>query len=157
MNRISTLGITRETPAIGRSLLRHHFRISLSLAQPAFDALVHLVRILSDHGSVRNVAFVAAVRRNEDVEPARDHEAAEEEQEYDVADAEAHDVQRVLTAGQGRAGVDEVGVGEGVDDCEDGTGDVFDQWTPDDGDVPVFAGADNDVEVAAELLALWIC
>lgn len=71
------------------------------------------------------MAFVAAVGRDEDVEPARDHETAEEDQQYDVAYAEAHDVQGVGFAGEGRAGVDEVGVGEGVDDCEDGAGDVF--------------------------------
>ena len=38
------------------------------------------------------MALVAAVGRNEDVELARDHEATEEDEEYDVAYAEAHDV-----------------------------------------------------------------
>lgn len=35
------------------------------------------------------MAFVAACGRDEDVEPARDHEAREEDEENDVADAEA--------------------------------------------------------------------
>jgi hypothetical protein len=117
IHRRITLSIICETPAIRRSLLRHHFCVSLGLAQSALDALVHLVRILSDHRRVRNVAFVTAVGWDEDIKPARDHEAAQEEKKDDVAYAEAHDVQGILSAGQGRAGVDEVGVGEGVDDC----------------------------------------
>lgn len=63
-------------------------------------------------------------------------------------------MQGVGLAGERRAGVDEVGVGEGVYNCEDGAGDVFYQWAPEDWDVPVLAGADDDVQVLAELFAL---
>jgi hypothetical protein len=136
-------------------MLRHRFLIDLGLALPAFDALIHVVRVLRDHRCVRNVAFVAAVGRDEDVEPAWDHEAPEEEQEYDVAHSKAHDVKRIGLSSKGRAGIDEVGVGERVDDCKNGAGDIFYQGSPDDGNVPVFAGADDDVKVTAELLALW--
>ena len=124
-------------------MLRHYFPIDLGLALSTFDTLTHIIRVLRDHRCVRNVAFVAAIGRDEDVEPAWDHEAAEEEQEYDVAHTEAHDMERVGFSSKGRAGVDEVGVGEGVDDCEDGTGDVFYQGSPDDGDVPVLAGTND--------------
>ena len=91
------------------------------------------------------MAFVAACGRDEDVEPAWHHEAREEDEEHDVTDAEAHDVQRVGLTREGCAGVYEVGVGEGVYDSEDGTGDVFYQRAPEDWDVPVLASADDDV------------
>lgn len=142
-----------QTAAFRRSLLRHILAI-LELAFAILNRLVQLVGVLGDHGRVGNVAFIAAAGRDEDVEPARNHEAGEEDDEDDVADCESHDVQRVGLAGQRVAGVDEVGVGEGVDDGKNGAGDVFDQRTPDDGDVPVLAGANDDVQILTELLAL---
>ena len=103
------------------------------------------------------MAFVAAVRRDEDVEPARYHEATEEDEQYDVADAEAEDMERVGFAVQGVAGGDEVRVGEGVYDGEDWSGYVFDQRTPEYRDIPILACADDDVQVAAKLLTLSCC
>ena len=61
---------------------------------------------------------------------------------------EAEDVDGVVAQGP------EFGVGETVDDEEDGGGDVADQRAPEHGDVPVLAGTDNDVKVATELVAL---
>ena len=101
------------------------------------------------------MTFVTAVRWDEDVEPARDDETSEEDKQDDVADAKAQDVQRVGLPVEGVGGVDEFGVREGIHDRQDGSGDVLDQRTPDHGDVPVLAGADDDVQVTAELFALW--
>lgn len=52
----------------------------------------------------------------------------------------------------------EQGVGEADDDAEDGCGDVFDHGAPVDGDAPVFARGDGDVEIAGKLVALlrWL-
>jgi hypothetical protein len=138
------LSIASEAGAVRRRLLHENASIS-SLALSVLGALVHVVWVLRDHWGVGNVAFVAACRRDEDVEPARHHEAREEYDEHDVTDAEAHDVQRVGLTREGCAGVYEVGVGEGVYDSEDGTGDVFYQRAPEDWDVPVLASADDDV------------
>jgi hypothetical protein len=118
------LSVSSKAVAVRRRLLHEDTSIRY-LALSVLDALVHVVWILRDHWGIGDVAFVAARRRDEDVEPARHHEAREEGEEYDMADSEAHDVQRVGLAGERCARVDEVGVGEGVHDSEDGSGDVF--------------------------------
>lgn len=100
------------------------------------------------------MAFTASIRWDENVEPARYYEAAEEDEQYDVTHAEAQDMQRVGFAVQGVAGGDEVRVGEGIYNGKDGSGYVFDQRTPEYRDVPILAGADDDVQITAELLAL---
>jgi hypothetical protein len=134
--------------------LRHENASICDLALSVLDTLVHVVWILRDHWSVGNMAFVASRRRDEDVEPAGNHEASEESEEYDVADTEAHDMQRVGLTGKRCAGVDEVGVGEGVHDGEDWAGDVLHQRAPEDWNVPVLAGADDDVQILAKLFTL---
>lgn len=54
---------------------------------------------------------------------------------------EADDGQRVVAHGvEGR-------VGEAHDDGQDGAGDVAQQRAPEDGDAPVFAGGNDDVQV----------
>lgn len=45
-------------------------------------------------------------------------------------------------------------VGEAHDDGQDRAGDVAQQRAPEDGDAPVFAGGDDDVQVEGELAAL---
>jgi hypothetical protein len=82
-----------KTPTIRRNLLLNNVTIYLALS--TLNALIHIIRILSHHRGVRDVTFIAAIWRDEDVEPARNHKPAEEEEEYDVAYAEAHDVQRI--------------------------------------------------------------
>jgi hypothetical protein len=147
------LSVTSKAVTIRRRLLHKDASIC-DLALSVLDALVQVVRILRNHWGVWDMAFVAARWWDKDVEPAGNHEAREEGEEYDMADSEAHDVQRVSLAGERCARVDEVGVGEGVHDSEDGSGDVFYQRTPEDWDVPVLAGADDDIQILAELLAL---
>ena len=61
---------------------------------------------------------------------------------------EAKDVDGVVAEGP------ELGVGETVDDEEDRGRDVADEGAPEHGDVPILAGADDDVQVAAELVTL---
>jgi hypothetical protein len=136
--------VASKAVAVGRRLLHENASVR-HFALSVLGALVHVVWVLRDHWGVGDVAFVAAGRRDEDVEPARDHEAREEDEEHDVPDAEAHDVQRVGLAREGCAGVDEVWVGEGVYDGEDGAGHVLNQRAPEDWDVPILAGADDDV------------
>lgn len=62
---------------------------------------------------------------------------------------ETEDVRGVVAQGP------EFGVGKAVDDEEDGGGDVADHGRPEGGDGPVFAGGNDNVEVIAELVALW--
>lgn len=116
---------------------------------------MHVVGILGNHWSVGDVAFVTAVRWDEDIEPARYDEAPEEDEQDDMTNAKAQDVQGVGFAVKRIRGADELWVREGIYDGQDGSGDVLDQRAPDHRDVPVLAGADDDVQVAAELLTLW--
>ena len=49
----------------------------------------------------------------------------------------------------------ELGEGEGEDDREDWSGDVAEEEWEEGGNLPVLALADDDVEIAANLVALW--
>jgi hypothetical protein len=66
-----------------------------------------------------------------------------------VRDGEADDVARVVAHGG------EGWVREAEDDGEDGDRDVAEQGAPEDGDGPVFADRDDQVEVVGELAALY--
>jgi hypothetical protein len=69
-----------------------------------------------------------------------------------MGDDEAEDVGRVLVLGRVR----KVGVGERVDDEEQGPIHVAKYERPEGWDLPVLTGADYDIEIAAELLTLQV-
>lgn len=122
----SNLHVLFETATLRRIILQHDLSVSTAHSISALSGLqLPVVRILGDHRSIRNVSIVSAIRGNEDVEPARDHEAQEEKEQDYMTDAESQNVKRVPLANKRSSGVDEVGVGERVDDCQDGTRHVF--------------------------------
>ena len=89
---LAFLGIAAsKAVAVRRRLLRENASIR-RLALSVLGALVHVVWVLRYHRGVRDVAFVAACWWDENVEPARHHEAREEGEEYDVPDCETHDM-----------------------------------------------------------------
>lgn len=94
------------------------------------------------------VAFVAAVRRYEDVVKARNEEAAENQNQGKVRNDEAEDIERIV------GNRSESRVGEAEDDGQDGSVDVSQQRSPPDWEVPVLALAYNLVEIVAKLVAL---
>jgi hypothetical protein len=66
--------------------------LSIRLALSALSTLIQIIRTLRHHRRIRNMSFHAAVRRDENVEPAGDHKATEEEEEDNVAYAETQDM-----------------------------------------------------------------
>lgn len=133
-------------------LNRHVLDIGITMALLA--AALHAITRIRDLGPGRHVganvelALVAARRRDEHVEPARGDEAGADDEEGDVTDDKAEDMQRILAQlVKGR-------VGEAVDDGEDRGGDVADEGGPEGRDAPVLALADDLVEVEAELVSL---
>ncbi len=107
--------------------------------------------ICRDHGRVGAdvvLALLAAGRGDEGVVPARHDKAGQDEDQGDMANAKAEDMQGVLAQlVKGR-------VGEAVDNGEDRGGDVTDERRPKGRDPPVLALSYYYVEVAAELVAL---
>lgn len=65
-----------------------------------------------------------------------------------MGDGETEDVERVLSQGV------ECWVGEAEDDGEDGTGDEAEERAPEEGDAPVLATCDDDIEIASKILPL---
>lgn len=61
---------------------------------------------------------------------------------------EAEDIDGVVAKGP------EFGVSQAVDDEEDWGGDIADEGAPEHGDAPIFARGDDNVQIAAELVAL---
>ena len=88
------------------------------------------------------------MHRHKHVVVPRQDQSDDGEDQTEMREDEAKDVDRVVAEGP------EFGVGETVDDKEDGGRDVADEGAPEHGDVPVLAGADDDVQVAAELVTL---
>jgi hypothetical protein len=101
-------------------------------------------------GRVHFISIVAALDGDKDIEPLRDDEAEQDQRGDEVGVCEAEDVGGILGAVGG-----ECWKRKTVDDGQEGPVDVAEQNPPEEGDFPVLAGADDDVEVAAELLALW--
>lgn len=102
-----------------------------------------------DTRGIVHLAVVAAWGRDQNVEPPREDEAEGNYDQGEMGDAKAEDMQGVLAA----FGV-KGGIGKAVHDGQDRRGHVLDERTPEGGDIPVLAGTDNDVEVAAKLLGL---
>lgn len=144
--------------------MRHDLAVSVSRVAAAagvflfhnacFGADTRRDIIDSHHGCVCAdivLAFFAAWRRNEGVVPSRHDEAGEDEEERDVADCEAENVERVF------AQLVEGGVGEAIYNGENGCRDVAHEGTPEGWDTPVFALGHDYIEIAAELIALGQC
>ena len=94
------------------------------------------------------LAIIQPVHRHKNIKVPRQDQRGDCEDEAEMGEDEAEDVDGVVAEGP------EFGVGETVDDEEDRGGDVADERAPEHGDVPVLAGAYDDIEVAAELVAL---
>lgn len=125
--------------------------IPLNVRKPA--SLLHLgialhdLRVGGHVGAPVDLALASARRRDEDVEPLGHDEAEEDEDQGDVADAEAHDVKGVV------AEQVEVRVRKAEDDGESRGGDVSEDDGPESGDVPVLPLADDEIEITTQLVA----
>ena len=95
------------------------------------------------------MALAAAVGRDKDIVPPGNKEAAGNDDESNVADGETENVQWIL------AELVEGAVAEAVDDGESGSGDVAEERSPEHRDLPILALANDLVQVAVELVALF--
>lgn len=100
-------------------------------------------------GSVRLYLFAALGRQGE-VQRSRDDQAHDGDERGDVRDGEGVDLKRVVTLRV------EERIGEADDDSEDGRRDVFDHGGPEDRDTPVLALRDDEIEIACQLIALYM-
>lgn len=89
---------------------------------------------------------------DKEVEELGEQGVANDEDEGQVHDREAVDVDRVGL--EFVRGVHELGVHEGVDHADGGSGDVLQAHGPDPVNSPVLAGHDSSIEITAELVAL---
>jgi len=117
-----------------------------------FDDLIamNLKRSHDDLGCVESVAEVELLGRHKDVEPARNDEAETDNAHDANSRCESEDVQGVVTFGV------EEREGERCDNCKDRRGDVAEDETPEDGNVPSLASCNDNVEVATKLVELNI-
>lgn len=92
---------------------------------------------------------MASVWYDEDVKRAWNDEADDDKKGGEVSVDETKDMERVhtLLVVEGR-------VGEGGDDCEDRGGNIAEDGTPEDGNIPVGALGHDEVHVTAELICL---
>jgi hypothetical protein len=109
------------------------------------------VRINHSNRLVRRkikVSLSTLLHRNERIVEPRQNEADRHESHGHIRDNEPHNLARIMAQGiEGR-------VREAEDDGQDGDRDVAEQRAPEDGDFPVVAGGDDEVQVFGELAAL---
>jgi hypothetical protein len=117
-----------------------------------FDDLIamNLERSHDNLGCVESVTEVELLGRHKDVEPARNDEAETDNAHDANSSCEGEDVQGVVTFGV------EEREGERRDNGKDRRGDIAEDETPEDWDVPSLASCDDNVEVATELVELNI-
>ena len=116
-----------------------------SAARPILERLDNRNRLIRRKPEM---SLSALLDRHEWVVELGQQPADGDEHHGQIRDEEPDDVAWVVAHGV------EGWVREAEDDGEDGNGDVAEEGAPDDGDGPVFAGGDDQVEVAGELAAL---
>ena len=125
---------------------------TISGHSPVFDDLIamNLKRSHDDLGCVKSVTEVEFLGRHKDVEPARNDEAETDNAHNANGRCEGKDVQGVVTFGV------EEREGERCDNGKDRRGDIAEDETPENGNVPSLASCDDNVEVPAKLVELNI-
>lgn len=104
-----------------------------------------------DTGCYGLLPVVTSLGDDEDIEPSGHHESEHAPHQQEVSDDETHHVEGVVAKPL------KGGIGETEDDGEDGAGEVSQEGSPDRGQSPVRATADDSVEVVPELVALTYC
>lgn len=109
-----------------------------------------LKQIFNNTRRGNSLAVIQAVLRHKHVKIPRQDQADDREDQTEMRKYEAKDVDGVVAEGP------EFRVRQTVYDEEDWGGDVTDEGTPENGNAPVLAAGDDDVQVAAELIALVV-
>lgn len=94
--------------------------------------------------------LVPALRRQGEVQRPRDDQPEDDHEGGDMCNGKGVDLKWVVTL------LVEERIGEANDDGENGRGDVFNQRGPEDRDIPVFAHPDDDIQIACQLIALFM-
>lgn len=115
-----------------------------------YDAVIPRDSLVSDDLLSHLFSFVDSRRRYEDIIVPWQHESKKYHSQHNMRNDKPRNHERVVPEGV------ELGIGKAEDDGKHRSTDVAEKHRPEVGDAPVLAPADDCVQVAADLIALFV-